>query len=381
MSRRLIFSNSPEPTLGVEIELGLVNAETLALCSANEAILEQVPDPYKDAVKPELMQCYVEVNSKVGLTLPEVEADIWEKLRWLEATADKLGVRLLWSSTHPFSSWREQEITRNARYQSLVNLLQDTARQLVTFGLHVHVGVDSGDKAIMICERIQRHLPTLLALSSNSPFWEGRETGLQSWRSRVMDGLPTAGLPPLMRNWSEYVWLVNHLVDTGYIETIREIWWDVRPHHNFGTVEVRICDMPGSLEDTMAIVALIHSLVKRLSDEIDHGTYQHDSHPMLIRQNKWHAARYGLEAHLVDSDTFELYPVRQILHQMADQLKEVGATLDCNQYLERIHQMADAPSWADYQLQLSNKVTDPKELVRRLIESARLQSVPVGERK
>ena len=121
------------------------------------------------------------------------------------------------------------------------------ARRLVTFGLHVHVGVDSGDKAVMICDRIMRHLPTLLALSVSSPFWEGRRTGLQSHRSKVMEGLPTAGLPTLMRNWSEYVWLVNHMIDTGFINTIREIWWDVRPHHNFGTVEVRVCDMPGNL--------------------------------------------------------------------------------------------------------------------------------------
>ena len=183
----------------------------------------------------------------------------------------------------------------------LVNLLQDTARQLVTFGLHVHVGVNSGDKAIMICDRILRYLPVLLALSCNSPFWEGRVTGLHSWRSKVMEGLPTAGLPPLMRNWSEYVWLINHLIDTGYIESIREIWWDVRPHHAFGTVEVRICDIPGTLEDTLGLVALIQCLICNLSDEIDRGIYQRDSHPMLIRQNKWHASRYGIDAQLVDS--------------------------------------------------------------------------------
>jgi carboxylate-amine ligase len=130
--------------------------------------------------------------------------------------------------------------------------------------MHVHVGVESGDKAVMICDRIMRHLPTLLALSVSSPFWEGRRTGLHSNRSKVMDGLPTAGLPTVMRNWSEYVWLVNHMIDTGFINTIREIWWDVRPHHNFGTVEVRVCDMPGNLGDTLAIAALVQCLVKAL---------------------------------------------------------------------------------------------------------------------
>lgn len=213
--------------------------------------------------------------------------EMWQQV----ASEHREGLRLYWSGTHPFSTWRDQQITPDKRYQGMVNLLQDTARQLVTFGLHVHVGVDSGDKAVMICERILRHLPLLLALSCNSPFWEGRVTGLNSWRSKVMEGLPTAGLPPLMRNWSEYVWLVNHLVETGYIESIREIWWDVRPHNTFGTVEVRICDIPGCFEDTLGLVALIQCLIKCLSDQIDHGAYQHDCHPMLIRQNKWRAAR------------------------------------------------------------------------------------------
>ena len=177
-------------------------------------------------------------------------------------------------------------------------MLQDMGRQLVTFGLHVHVGVDSGDKAVMICDRIMRHLPTLLALSCNSPWWDNRVTGLHSHRSKIMESLPTAGLPPLMRNWSEYVWLVNHLIETGFITTIRDIWWDVRPHHNFGTVEVRVCDMPGSLDDVLAITALIQCLVYGLSEEIDGGTYQHDHHPMMVRQNKWRrgAVRPGRRA-------------------------------------------------------------------------------------
>jgi carboxylate-amine ligase len=194
-----------------------------------------------------------------------------------------------------------------------VDQLQILARRMVTFGLHVHVGVDSGDKAVMVCDRILRHLPTLLALSSSSPFWEGSPTGMQSYRSKVMELLPTAGLPPLMRNWSEYAWLVNHMVDTGFIDTIRELWWDVRPHHNFGTVEIRMCDMPGNLDDTLALAALIQCLVKALSDEIDHGAYQHDSHPMMVRQNKWRAARFGGAAELVDDYTFEVRSLEQVV--------------------------------------------------------------------
>ena len=213
------------------------------------------------------------------------------------------------------------------------------ARRLVTFGLHVHVGVDSGDKAVMICDRIMRHLPTLLALSVSSPFWEGRKTGLHSHRSKVMEGLPTAGLPTLMRNWSEYVWLVNHMIDTGFINTIREIWWDVRPHHNFGTVEVRVCDMPGNLQDTLALAALVQCLVKALSDEIDNGTYQHDSHPMMVQQNKWRAARFGNQARLVDTVTYQSAPV--VPKPSSGWLSCCSATateLDCESYLAALRQ-------------------------------------------
>jgi carboxylate-amine ligase len=254
----------------------------------------------------------------------------------------------------------------------MLQILQDMGRQLVTFGLHVHVGVDSGDKAVMICNRIQRHLPTLLALSCNSPWWNNRATGLQSHRSKIMESLPTAGLPPLMRNWSEYSWLVNHLVKTGFIHTIRDIWWDVRPHHNFGTVEVRVCDMPGCLEDCLALAALVQCLVVALSEQIDEGTYQHDHHPMMVRQNKWRAARYGLDAELVDSDTFALHPAREVAARLIALLGPVARDLGCANYLERAAALAAGPTWAERQLGLWKDADDPREVVRRMTERSRL---------
>ena len=364
---RLEFNPSAQPTVGVEIELALVDAQTLALCSKNAAILNRIPQKYADKIKPELMQCYVELNTDVCESLAEVEADLKAKLRVLSQAATAENTRLYWSGTHPFSTWREQKITPNERYMGLVNLLQDTARQLVTFGLHVHVGVNSGDKAIMICDRILRYLPVLLALSCNSPFWEGRVTGLHSWRSKIMEGLPTAGLPPLMRNWSEYVWLINHLIDTGYIESIREIWWDVRPHHAFGTVEVRICDMPGSLGDTLGLVALIQCLVYALSDQIDQGIYQHDCHPMLIRQNKWHASRYGIDAQLVDSTSHNLKSVPQIAEELVDALLPTAEHLNCVSFLKRVLDMVHRPTWAQRQMDLLTRTGDPATVVRHLI--------------
>ncbi len=369
---KIEFNANERPTLGVEIELGLVDGRTMALASAFDQVEELLPEQHSDSFKPELMQCVVEIITGVCETVDDAEQDLREKIVAVEAATDQLGMRLWWGATHPFSPWQEQMVTSNERYLNLVQLLQELARRLVTFGLHIHVGVDSGDKAVMICDRILRHLPTLLALSSSSPFWEGRQTGLQSYRSKIMEGLPTAGLPTLMRNWSEYVWLVHHMVETGFINTIREIWWDVRPHHNFGTVEVRVCDMPGSLEDTMAIAALVQCLVKTLSDEIDNGTYQHDCHPMMVRQNKWRAARYGTAAQLVDSFTYQVVSVEQSVNQLANHLLPIAKELGCESHLEHCRQIAAAPSCADRQLSIQAETGSAEEVVRRLTELSRV---------
>ncbi len=369
---KLEFNSNTEPTLGVELELGLVDADTMALSNSVAPLLERLGPEYEGVFKPELMQCCLEINTGVCRSVAEVEADLRQKLAVVQRGADELNLRLWWGATHPFSQWRDQQVTPNERYQQLVNLLQEMARRLVTFGLHIHVGVDSGDKAVMICDRIMRHLPTLLALSSSSPFWEGRATGLQSHRSKIMEGLPTAGLPTLMRNWSEYVWLVNHMVDTGFINTIREIWWDVRPHHSFGTVEVRVCDMPGNLSDVLGVAALVQCLVKALSDEIDEGAYQHDCHPMMVRQNKWRASRFGVEAELVDSYTYRVEPVSLVVRELVDRLLPLARMLDCTHYLEQCLQIATGPSNAQRQQAILAATGDPTEVVRQLTAASRL---------
>ncbi len=366
------FESSPESTLGVEIELALVDEQTMGLSSSIEQVLASLPEEHRDSVKPELMQCYLEINTGVCHTVAEAEADLREKISAVESVVDQLGLRLYWTATHPFSRWQDQNVTPDARYERLLGILQDMGRQLVTFGLHVHVGVDSGDKAVMICDRMMRHLPTLLAASCNSPWWNNRVSGILSHRSKIMEGLPTAGLPSLMRNWSEYVWLVNHLIDTGFINSIRDIWWDIRPHHNFGTVEVRVCDMPGNLTDTMTLVSLVHCLVRALSDDIDEGAYQHDCHPMMVRQNKWRAARYGIDAQLVESFTHELTSARTVLTQLAERLRPTGEQLECTEHLDRVPELAASSSWATKQLDLLNETRDPAAVVRKMTEQSRI---------
>lgn len=373
---KILFRGNNSHTIGVEVELGLVDEKTMALSSSLSDFLGKIDVENQEhgSIKPELMQCVLEVNTDICHTVADAEDSLRYQLAKVEAVTDQMGLRLWWGATHPFSRWYDQKVTEDERYERLVNLLQDMARRLVTFGLHVHVGVDSGDKAVMICDRIMQHLPTILALSCSSPFWEQRDTGLASYRSKIMEGLPTAGLPTLMRNWSEYVWLVNHMVDTGFINSIREIWWDVRPHHNFGTVEVRVCDMPGNLQDTLAITALIQCLVKALSDNIDQGAYQHDCHPMMVLQNKWRSCRYGLDAKLVDTYTYESFSAKERVAQLVRRLRPEAEDLDCKNYLESCLDIASRPSWAERQRSIYRETGDPAEIVRQLTKLSRVQS-------
>ena len=370
----LRFTPNEKPTLGVELELGLVNSESMELSSEISRLMDALPQEIRDHYKPELMQSVVEIVTGVCDSVDEAKEDLSKKIVALEAVADTLNTRLWWGATHPISHWRDQKVSPSERYEGLVYLLQQMARRLVTFGLHVHVGVDSGDKAVMICDRMMQHLPTLLALSCSSPFWEKHDTGIHSYRSKIMEGLPTAGLPTLMRNWSEYAWLVGHMVDTGFINTIREIWWDIRPHHAFGTVEVRVCDMPGNLDDVLAITSLVQCLVKALSDEIDRGTYQHDCHPMMVRQNKWRACRYGTNAQLVNSYTYQIQTVSQIVEYLIEKLLPTAEALGCEAYLRDTKRIADSPSWAQRQRDILEQTGDPKEIVRQMTDQSRVSA-------
>jgi glutamate---cysteine ligase / carboxylate-amine ligase len=362
----LTFTHNDYPTVGVEIELQLVNAQTMELSNSIEDVLRLLPPDLSERVKPELMQSYLEINTDICRTVRDATSDLRSKLEQVEHIAEQLGLRLFWAGTHPFSMWQDQKITVNDRYHRLVELMQDVARRLVTFGLHVHVGVDTGDKAVMVCDRMLRHLPLLLALSANSPFWEGRATGLHSNRSTIMEDLPTAGLPYQMRNWSEYVWLINHLVDTGFINTIREIWWDIRPHHNFGTVEIRVCDMPPNLEQVQALTALIQCLVQAISEEIDEGTYQSEYHPMMVEQNKWRATRFGAEARLVNSRDYKQYSVQETVDDLIELLAPMAEKLDC---VEELQSAAHLPgnTGAKQQLEIYAATNSRHEVVRRML--------------
>jgi glutamate---cysteine ligase / carboxylate-amine ligase len=361
------FTGNSSPSLGIEIELQLVDADSFSLSNDIESVMSRLPAELSAHVKRELMQSVLEITTGVCATVREAGDDLRTKLNQVEAIAESLGLRLFWAATHPFSSWREQSITVNDRYFRLVELMQDVARRLVTFGMHVHVGVDTGDKAIMVCDRMLRYLPLMLSLSSNSPFWEGRATGLHSNRSKIMDGLPTAGLPHQMRNWSEYVWLVNHLVDTGFINSMRELWWDIRPHHIFGTVEIRVCDMPANLDQVLALAAFTQCLVQAISDQIDEGAYQSEYHPMMVEQNKWRATRFGPDAALVNVNDYTQHSVQNTIDQLIERLLPMAEKLDCVSELKSASGLP-ATTGGRQQLEIFEQTGSRREVVRQMLE-------------
>ena len=360
------FRRNTWPTLGVELELQLVDARTMALKSVIEPILSDIPFCVRESVKPEFMQCYIEINSDVCHSVEEVDADLNLKIRAVEQTAAHHDTRLFWAATHPFSCWRDQQITPNDRYYKLADLLRETVVRPVTFGLHVHVGVESGEQAIAIGERLKRYLPLLLALSANSPFWHGRFTGHHSHRIEVLESFPTGGLPPTLHSWDEYLALVHQLKTGGFIETTHDIWWDLRPNAENGTLEVRICDMPPSLPDVLNLTALIQCLVNYLASQDDRGTPEPEIHPLIVKQNRWRACRYGLDAELVDPVTWEHVPARRALERLEPLLRSSARALGCQPHLDALLETAFDKNGSLHQLTVFEQTGDLAEMVRRL---------------
>ena len=363
----LAFAPNPNPTIGVELELQLVDKDSMGLRNGILPLIEALPG-CESWLKAELMQCFVEINTGVCATVDDARVDLTDKLRRLNEAVHQLDLRLFWAGSHPFSLWMEQEPTPKPRYQMLIDSLQDIARRIVAFGMHVHVGVDSGDKAVMIMDRMMRYLAPLLAISASSPFWVGRNTGLHSQRVKVLEGLPAAGTPPNLRNYSEYCWVVNHSIQNGTINTIQEIWWDVRPHPKYGTIEVRMCDLPPNLEDALALAALIQCLVVKLGEQIDEGVYQQDIHPLMVRQNKWKACRYGKNAELIDPVSHKTVPVRDMIIFLYERLKDIGEKLGCGRELAHVLTMLERPNGAEKQLAHYTATNhNLRETVRRMV--------------
>ena len=334
---QVLFNGSPAPTVGVELELQILDAETKGLVSGASRILERVgDDPH---VKPELIQSTIEVNTAVCADVAEVRRDLAGRIAALVPLCEALGYELTCAGTHPFAQWADQKITDKERYHTLVDRCQWPARRLMIFGLHVHVGVASGEKAIAIVNSLTTFLPHLLALSASSPFFAGADTGLASSRVKIFESLPTAGLPYRLANWAEFQRFMTTLANAKTIETVREIWWDIRPHPDFGTVEIRICDGSPTLDEVMALTALTQALVVWLDELYDAGETLPVQRFWLVRENKWRAARWATGAEIIVDEDGNLRRLSESIETLVETLEPVARRLGSARELARVVDM------------------------------------------
>ena len=336
---RIPFHGSPNPTLGVEVELQIVDPLSCNLKQGSKLILDRVGDHPR--IKQELTQSTIEVITGICGSVREATADLAGSITELYALGDELGLGFASAGTHPFGQWRDQKIFPNERYQQLVDRIQWPARRLLIYGLHVHVGVSSGEKAIAVSNALVTYLPHLLALSASSPFIDFEDTGLASSRSKIFEGMPTAGLPYRLANYGEFQRFMNTLVRARAIQTVREIWWDIRPHPGFGTLEIRICDSPSTMEEIASLTALVQCLVVALGDRYEAGGLDQPLEPWIVRENKWRAVRHGLDADIITDNDGNHGPLRTLLPDLLRRLASTAERLDCGEELAGIQTILD----------------------------------------
>lgn len=327
------FNASERSSLGVEVELEIVDRESRNLASAASAMLEELgaghPGGDHPKAKHELFECTVEIITGICTTVAEAKDDLGSTLKEVTAAAERRGLAVLCSGTHPFSDWHDQQVSPDPRYAKLVDEMQWLARRMQIFGVHFHVGVRSAEKSIAIANALTAYIPHFLALSASSPYWHGRDTGLASARSKVFENLPTAGLPYRLDDWAEFEQFMQTLVNAQAITSIREVWWDIRPHPDFGTVELRICDGIPTLSEVAALAALAQSLVEWLDTLLDQGHTLPVPREWVIRVNKWRAARYGIDAEIIGDDQGTRVPIDRSIRALVEQLSPVAAGLGC----------------------------------------------------
>ena len=371
---RIAFRGSPRPTVGVELELQLLDPETMNLVAGAPAILQKTADV--SHVKAELIESTIELNTDVCEDVAAVRRDLRERISQLLAVTDELGYQVACVGTHPFSKWAEQRITDSERYRRLVDQCQWPARRLMIFGVHVHVGVESGEKAIAISNGLTTYLPHLLALSASSPFFNGADTGLASCRSKIFESLPTAGLPYRLLNWAEFQRLMITLVSAKAIESIREIWWDVRPHPNFGTIEVRICDGLPTLDEVMAVTALIQALVVWLGEKYDEGMYMPLHRHWIVRENKWRAARWSTEAEIIVDEDGNLERLDESLVGLVEEVTPVAKRLGADAELQGVGAMLGTGLSYQRQRRIYEETGDYTAVMKALVREFR-ENAPV----
>jgi carboxylate-amine ligase len=369
------FASSARSTLGLEWELALVDRLTGDLVPAAPEILESVTIEDERGVSKitsELLTNTVEVVSGVNTTVAEGVADLQRTIDTLRETTDGMGLDLICSGTHPFAKWEEQHVTPKERYVTLIDRTQFWGRQLLIWGVHMHVGIDRPDKALPILDALLSYYPHLQALSASSPFWDGEATGYASTRAMLFQQLPTAGLPPRLTDWAEYEALVADLMHIGVIDHWDEIRWDIRPSAKWGTVETRACDgLPTTLE-VGALAALVQCLIDDFSERLDAGETLPTMQPWFVRENKWRAARYGMDAIVVVNRAGDERPVEDDLRDLVERLEPTAARLGCIPELRDVLRIVDTgASYERQSLASAQAGGDLRAVVRSLVTELR----------
>ena len=353
----------PTFTLGVEEEFQTIDPETRDLRSHMSQIVEGGKMTLHEQVKAEMHQSVVEVGTTVCQNIQEARAQITHLRRQVIELADRVGLQIAAAGTHPFSRWQDQPITADSRYDKIVEELQEAARSNLVFGMHVHVGLDNRELGVYMMNSLRYFLPHIFALSTNSPFWEGRETGYKSFRTKVFERFPRTGIPEHFSSASEYDAYIELLIKTGCIDNGKKIWWDLRLHPFFNTIEYRVCDMLLRVDEAVALAALMQALVAKLYKLMVKNLTFRQYRKALINENKWRAARYGLDGKLIDFGKKEELPTRALIGELLDFVDDVLDELGSRHEVDYIHQMLANGTGADRQLKVFRETGDLKKVV------------------
>jgi len=371
-----------EYTIGIEEEFQLVDPQTRDLKSSITEILDSGRHVLGDQLKQEIFQSMVEVGTVICRDVQEADTEVRSLRREVARLAQDAGARLVAAGTHPFAHWQEIELTPNDRYIWLAEHLQEVARSIAVFGLHVHIGVDDRDQSIELMNELRYFLPHMLALSANSPFWEGRDTGMQSYRTVIWGRMPRSGIPDTFESWDDYQRFVRILLRTNSIDEPKKIWWDIRPHPTFNTLEFRACDMPTRVEVTVALAALFQALVAKLARLRKQNLGWRVYHRALINENRWRAMRYGVSGRLIDLGKQAEVPMADLALELLDFVDDVLDDLGSREALQPIRDVVNGGTGADRQLSVFGETNDMHAVVDFLIDET-LQGVvpePVAER-
>ncbi|PVA11817.1 carboxylate-amine ligase [Pelagivirga sediminicola] len=347
----------PDFTIGIEEEYLLVDSQTMALAAAPEALMDACRSALNAQVSPEYLTCQIEVGTKVCGTIAEVREDLRRLRACVSHEAAKFGLTPIAASCHPFSRWREQTHTDKERYNDLSTDLAGVVRRMLICGMHVHVGIDGPDRRIDMMNQLSYFLPHLLALSCSSPFWQGHDTGLDSYRLTVFDNLPRTGLPPRMSSHGEYERAVQVLIDLGAIKDASKIWWDLRPSSKYPTLESRICDVQPRLEDALTLAALTQGLARMLWRLAVKNQRWRIYETFLISENRWRAQRYGVREGLIDFGMGQIIPMDELIGEMLDIIAEDAIHFGSAQEVARARQIAGGGNSADRQRQVFDAAT------------------------